>query len=202
MDDLIRWLCHTLTCLNEVGARCALIGGMAVSARTEPRFTRDVDLAVAVASDTEAERVLAYLIRSGYRPMMELDQDVAQRLATMRLLPPGVRVNYDESDEPLLVDLLFASCGIEPEVVAAARELEIAPGLVVPVACVPHLLAMKALSVSDKRPLDMADMQALAKVASSEDIKLAKRLVKLIHERGYGRDRDLQAKLQEALRFR
>ena len=33
----------------------ALVGGLAVSVRTEPRFTRDLDLAVAVANDTEAE---------------------------------------------------------------------------------------------------------------------------------------------------
>jgi hypothetical protein len=42
-------------------AACALIGGIAVSARTEPRSTRDVDLAVAVGSDAEAEGLLAVL---------------------------------------------------------------------------------------------------------------------------------------------
>jgi hypothetical protein len=41
--------------LQETGARFALVGGLAVSVRTEPRFTRDADLAVAVASDAEAE---------------------------------------------------------------------------------------------------------------------------------------------------
>jgi len=33
----------------------ALVGGLAVSVRTEPRFTRDLDLAVAVADDRAAE---------------------------------------------------------------------------------------------------------------------------------------------------
>ena len=33
----------------------ALIGGLAVSARSEPRFTRDADFAVSVGSDAEAE---------------------------------------------------------------------------------------------------------------------------------------------------
>ena len=41
--------------LREVTGHLALIGGLAVSARTEPRFTRDADLAVAVTSDAEAE---------------------------------------------------------------------------------------------------------------------------------------------------
>ena len=38
--------------------RLALVGGLAVSARAEPRFTRDVDFAVAVGSDKEAEQLI------------------------------------------------------------------------------------------------------------------------------------------------
>lgn len=33
--------------LLDIGARWALIGGLAVSGRTEPRTTRDIDVAVA-----------------------------------------------------------------------------------------------------------------------------------------------------------
>ena len=44
--------------LRSRGARFAVIGGFAVSVRTEPRFTRDLDLALAVGSDAEAERLL------------------------------------------------------------------------------------------------------------------------------------------------
>ena len=42
--------------------RLALVGGLAVSARAEPRFTRDVDLAVAVVSDDEAERLPPWIL--------------------------------------------------------------------------------------------------------------------------------------------
>ncbi len=42
--------------LTESHVSFALVGGLAVSARTEPRFTRDADLAVALTSDAEAER--------------------------------------------------------------------------------------------------------------------------------------------------
>jgi hypothetical protein len=38
-----------LAALDDCGLGGALVGGFAVSVRTEPRFTRDVDLAVAVA---------------------------------------------------------------------------------------------------------------------------------------------------------
>ena len=42
--------------LNAIRARWALVGGLAVSARTIPRFTKDLDFAVAVADDGEAGR--------------------------------------------------------------------------------------------------------------------------------------------------
>ena len=41
--------------LDAIGARWAVIGGLAVAFRAEPRFTKDVDVAVAVADDREAE---------------------------------------------------------------------------------------------------------------------------------------------------
>lgn len=38
--------------LREAAVSFALVGGLAVSVRTEPRFTRDADLAVAVTSES------------------------------------------------------------------------------------------------------------------------------------------------------
>jgi ribosomal protein L14 len=40
--------------LHDVGARFALVGGLAVSVRVEPRFTRDIDLVVAIEHDAAA----------------------------------------------------------------------------------------------------------------------------------------------------
>ena len=42
--------------LEAIGARWAVIGGLAVAFRAEPRFTKDVDLAV--AGDREAEGIV------------------------------------------------------------------------------------------------------------------------------------------------
>jgi hypothetical protein len=44
----------------------ALVGGIAVSVRAEARFTRDVDVAVAVTSDAEAEDVARDLTSQGW----------------------------------------------------------------------------------------------------------------------------------------
>lgn len=45
--------------LIEANVAFALVGGLGVSARTEPRFTRDADVAVALANDAEAEALIA-----------------------------------------------------------------------------------------------------------------------------------------------
>ncbi len=66
MNSLARVLTDVRFDLQELGVGAALIGGIAVSARAEPRFTRDVDLAVAVSGDAEAERLLFLLRGRGY----------------------------------------------------------------------------------------------------------------------------------------
>ncbi len=53
MNQLYRSLRTVAAKFSEVGF--ALVGGLAVSARSEPRFTRDIDLAVAVDGDQQAE---------------------------------------------------------------------------------------------------------------------------------------------------
>src|SRR4051812_17183338 len=104
--------------LGEEGQAAALVGGLAVSARTEPRFTRDVDLALSVRDDRHAERVVQHLLSHGYRVLGIVEQEAVKRLATVRFGQPG------ETSAGVVADLLFASSGIEPEIVAAAEPLE------------------------------------------------------------------------------
>lgn len=51
MNRLQTALAEIADLLDQKGFAWAVIGGLAVSVRAEPRFTRDVDLAVAVESD-------------------------------------------------------------------------------------------------------------------------------------------------------
>ena len=71
--------------LTDIDISFALVGGLAVSARTEPRFTRDADLAVAVASDAEAEALIHILQTRNYDIGAIVEQDAVGRLATVRL---------------------------------------------------------------------------------------------------------------------
>jgi hypothetical protein len=78
--------------LSAAGARFALVGALAVSTRAEPRFTRHLDLAVAVADDKEAERIAGFLRGRGYEIRAIVEQEATGRLATARLpgrLPEG-----------------------------------------------------------------------------------------------------------------
>ncbi|MPZ29161.1 MAG: hypothetical protein GEV12_22900 [Micromonosporaceae bacterium] len=176
--------------LERLRCRWALVGGFAVSARVEPRFTRDVDIALAVPDDDTAERVVRTLLSEGYRFVASVEHDEAGRLATIRL------ATDQGADQDVIVDLLFASSGVEAEIVAAAEPLELLPGLTVPVATAGHLIAVKVLARDDdRRPQDLADLRALVTAASADDVELARTTVRLITERGFNRGRDLDVAL-------
>jgi hypothetical protein len=169
--------------LGALGLSHALIGGFAVSIRTDPRFTQDIDLVVAVADDDAAERAVHRLVGRGYKILALVEHEAQDRVATVRLELPG---------EPWVADLLFASSGIESEIVMAAEPIEVVRGLWLPVARIGHLIALKLLARDDKtRPQDAADLRALVGAASEEELALAAEAVELIEARGYARGRDL-----------
>ncbi|HEX5714967.1 MAG TPA: nucleotidyl transferase AbiEii/AbiGii toxin family protein [Thermoanaerobaculia bacterium] len=193
MTRLLAALLRASRDLQDLDQSWALIGGLAVSARAEPRTTRDVDLVVAVAGDSQAEKLVRNLRARGYTLVEHLEQDAAGRLATVRFIAPG------EEEEGVLVDLLFASSGVEPEIVAQAEELELAAGIVLPIATTGHLIALKLLARDDRnRPQDFDDLKALLREASPEDVSAAREALQLIIERGYNRGRgDLLEQLEQ-----
>lgn len=188
-------LLRALKDLDHIDHAFAIVGGLAVSARCEPRLTRDVDIAMAVSDDRDAEEIVFRLQGLGYRVVATLEQDVTDRLATVRLQGSEVE------DSGALLDLLFASSGIEPEVATQAELLEILPGLNVPVARLGHLIALKILARDDRlRPQDAMDLRALLQDSGEADLALARESLALIQARGFDRGRDLPAALQQALR--
>lgn len=177
------------TDLIEARVSFALVGGLGVSARTEPRFTRDADLAVAVATDVEAEALIHRLQAGGYGVDALVEQEAVGRLATVRL-------TRSSTGQTPVIDLLFASSGIEPEVVAEAEPIELLPNLTMAVARTGHLIALKVLSRDDlRRPQDLVDLRALLRVATSAEISRARGALALIAARGYHRSRDLTTEL-------
>ena len=173
--------------LRALGLRWAMVGGLAVSFQTEPRTTRDLDVAIAVSGDSEAERITLSFRMRGYAPHPEgdvLEQTDRNRLATVRLVAPGSAL------AGVGVDLLFASSGIEPEVVAASQLRAVLPAVYAPIARIGHLLALKVLAGRDK---DWVDARVLHRFAGVEDLYLARQSLKLIEDRGFDRGKDLFA---------
>jgi hypothetical protein len=107
-------------------------------------------------------------------------------------------------DDNAVVDLIFATRGIEPEVVRADQPIELFPGVVTTVAQIGHLIALKVLSRDDDtRPQDVIDLRALILEATPDDLEMARTALDLITERGYQRDKDLQSDYTALLaRFR
>jgi hypothetical protein len=174
--------------LKQLDLRFALVGGFAVGLRTDPRFTQDLDLAVSVAEDSQAEQATMSLIARGYSLLAMVEQDSTERLATVRLVSPETKI---------VVDLLFASTGIEPEIVEEAEELDFSETLALPVAQLGHLIAMKILSQDGtRRPQDRVDLANLLKKCSTTQLELAQRSVGKIQERGFHRGKDLTSLLK------
>jgi len=179
--------------LDSLGCSWALVGGLAVSLRSQPRFTRDTDFAVAVGNDREAEGIVRGLVQRGYVLVSSIDQIDVARLAAVRLSLPG-----DASGEAS-IDMIFAFSGIEPEIVADAERLTVVPGTIAPVAKIGHLIATKIVSEGENRVHDARDLQWLIEVADNEEIARARQGLALSESRGFHAGKDLQATLDQYL---
>lgn len=191
MTGLLDLLATAAAVLARAGRDFALVGGLAVSARVEPRFTRDIDLAVAVRDDVDAEALVRHFTNAGFGIAALVEHETAKRLATVRLLPPGGH------EEGAVVDLLFASSGIERDIIERAELVTVVPDLTVAVATVSDLLVLKLLARDDvRRPQDRVDALALAGRLDEEGFDHVRRALAAIEAAGYQRGRDLQASLR------
>lgn len=175
--------------LSRLKARYALVGGWAVTAHGSLRTTIDVDAVVAVGGDRDAEALVSQLRRLGYTVAYEIEQTERNAFGGVRLYPPG-------RGQAVLVDLLFASSGIEHEIVQEANEQKVFGTLTMPVVALGHLIAMKVLAESDSRGKDRDDLRVLLPLASEGEIDRARAAVALIAERGFSRHKDIVGGLE------
>lgn len=162
----------------------ALVGGLAVSFRTIERTTKDVDLALSVADDKEAELIIRSLQNLGFQPVTLLENKKHRKISTVRLL--------SDTYQGIFIDLLFCTSGIEKEVVETAEKIEILKDLYVNVASTSSLIAMKTLSSTHKqRRQDLLDLDNLIREANDEELKEAKKLILLIQTREFNDGKNL-----------
>ena len=171
--------------LKELNIRFAFVGALAMGARGRTRQTIDADLAISTGSNQLAEKLIEQLVLKGYG-VNEIYKD-GEIIALARLF------SKDDYSSLIELDFLFELCGIEKEVVDSAEELEIWPGLAVPIATMPALLAMKARCQElPERIQDKADLvNQLIPFASESDLEQARELIKLIETRGFNEGRKI-----------
>ncbi|MCO6430816.1 MAG: nucleotidyl transferase AbiEii/AbiGii toxin family protein [Deltaproteobacteria bacterium] len=182
--------------IEEEGVSCALVGGVAVGVWTEERFTKDLDFALAVKSDQQAEKLIKALLGKGYQIETVLEHKPTDSIAVAILSSPS------EDSITHRIDLIFKQTGIEKEVVEGATIFELARNQKFRVASVGHLIALKVLSMDDKtRPHDRLDIKNLIQAADGEDIQVAKEAIALIEKRGFHQSKDLGSVLKTLLQI-
>ncbi len=137
--------------LRAAGLAHALIGGHAVNAWIEPRFTADVDFTVE-AAPTKLEAVVKALVDAGYRVTREVGGGQVSG-------PDFVRFARGADDPPL--DLQVAKTAYQAEVLRRARP--IAAGIAI--ATVEDLIVLKLIA---NRPKDLIDLRNLVALADLE----------------------------------
>lgn len=188
LEAALRDLASHLESLNQ---RFAVVGGLAASVHGEARFTRDIDVAIAVDDDQQAEELIFALKSRGYTVVATVEQEAVGRMATARLKSPS----------GIVCDLVFSTCGFEGEVVATCQAIEVFEGLTLPTARAESLLAMKVLSAAENRPRDLEDIRAILRESPDIDESTLLDLLEKTTTRGYARGQDLGEKWR-ALRAR
>lgn len=129
--------------LEHVGARFAVIGGLAVSAHSEARATKDIDLAVVADAET-SERLTGEMSRAGFAARMHGPPG------------PGAVIRFSRTGADGItrwVDLLFAGTPFEERAVSRARLARVL-NRELPIASVEDLLVYKLVA---GRPQDVVD---------------------------------------------
>lgn len=191
-EDIVNLFKIIQKTLHELQIKWALIGGLAVSTHANPRFTNDIDLSVSVSSDKEVENIVFQLQQRKWRAEHIFEEQEKNYISTVRFTHP--------QHPDIFIDMLFASSGIETEIVEEAIPLEALPDIHIKVAQIGHLLALKILSERDRREQDTLDIKSLLQESSDIDVAKAKEACLLITSRGFHRGRDLEKLLEQHLK--
>lgn len=140
--------------LTEVGAAAdaaglaaVLIGGAAVNAFEDPRFTKDIDLTVEADAEAVA-RFIALLERNGFEVVRSQENGASSGPDFVQVMRPGT------TD---LIDIITAKTEFQELIINRAIR---APGQSLPVATPEDLIVLKLIA---NRPIDHADTFLLAR---------------------------------------
>ena len=183
MDAVLQQtLVDAVSMLQSRAIPFAVIDGLAVSFRGQPRMTVDVDLVIKAEIDA-ALRLVETLETTPFEPLFAGVEDVVTSafILPLRHRMTGVRL-----------DVAIGMSGFEQDAVQRATPVDVR-GVAVPVATVEDLLVMKALA---GRPQDDQDIQGLV-AAAKAPIDWA-RCLAVAEALGSAIDLDIAARLRSA----
>ena len=159
VSELLRTtLADMVSLLRRERVSYALVGGLAVSLRGQPRVTVDVDILV-VADVERAARLVSIFEESNFQPLFANVMEVVERAFILPVRHRSTNVK---------VDLILGLSGFERQTVTRAEPLDLA-GSTVSVATAEDLIIMKVLA---GRPQDEQDLQGLVMAGSSSRLGL------------------------------
>ena len=199
MNDLLNHLKLLSEHLEELQRPWAIVGALACNEYVEePRFTSDIDIAIAIGENDNS--FLSELSNLGYVLLETSIHPEKEFVTSARLL------GLDSEFGRFFIDILLNSTGIENEITSRASKKEILPNLVIPIASLGCLIAMKTLAIiSPERIIekvmnDEADMIALLRTAKKEDLEEAKEIAELINKNYSIEIPNVETKLKELIR--
>lgn len=149
-EPLLTTLADAANLLDGQGIPYALVGGVAVSFRAQPRMTADVDFVI--AADVERAVLLAARLEgTPFQPLVGGVEDVVRQSFILPLKHRATKVK---------LDLALGLSGFEQEAIARAERRE-HEGVRFSLATVEDLLMMKVLA---GRPQDEQDVRGLVTV--------------------------------------
>lgn len=146
-EPLRTTLADTVHFLEARQVAYALIGGLAVSLRGQPRVTADVDLVIA-ADIGQALALVTALKGTNLKPLFDDVEEVVEQALILPLRHRQTNVK---------IDLALGLSGFEQQAIRRAERLPVA-GSMVAVATAEDLIIMKALA---GRAQDEQDLQGL-----------------------------------------
>ncbi len=149
--------------ITNVGGDGAIIGGVAVSLRAEPRVTADVD-AIIWGESASARQIVDEAQKLGIRSRVENILEDARTILVLRLVEESTLTN---------VDVSLAYSGFEREAIDAASRIDV-PGGSLSIPSVEDLVIMKAVA---HRPRDVVDIALLAETYPDLDESRVRRWV-------------------------
>ena len=157
LADLGRWL-------DAINARFIIVGGVAVSFLSRPRFTQDID-ALAILPEEQWEGAIATAVSYGIIPR---NDDVLRFARQTRVFL------LRHSQSAIDIDLIIAGLAFEQSAVDHADVHSVA-GVDIRLPRVEDLLVMKAVA---HRPQDMRDIDGLLAVHPEVNIGTVRRWVR------------------------